>query len=44
MDRLDFDFVIVGGGVAGCILANRLSADPQCRVALMEAGARTAVL
>jgi choline dehydrogenase len=40
MDRLDFDFVIVGGGVAGCILANRLSADPQCRVALMEAGGK----
>ena len=34
----EYDVVIVGAGTAGCLLANRLSADPQCRVALLEAG------
>ena len=34
----EYDYVIVGGGTAGCVLANRLSADPALRVALVEAG------
>ncbi|WP_250475898.1 GMC family oxidoreductase N-terminal domain-containing protein [Caballeronia sp. GAFFF1] len=36
-----FDYVIVGGGSAGCVLAHRLSALPSLRVALIEAGADT---